>query len=316
MSKKQGPVAKKSYKEQVDEIDTSRAISEPTEADFDAVRAWGMVENPFAAVDDYSDLKAELRWLNAYQRAAHMERFHQRAIYYQQQRTAREYYSAQDRPISRNKRNFLILKKSWYIIPLEWDRFAESSCHRILDFGCGDGDALQRVANHIAKKWEKTGYPGHRIELVGIDLNPTRIKNAQTLSESPHEMISFNFKAGDIGGTKLDFEDNHFSYGMMTGVIELFNEDDAQLAMAELCRICELGLYVEDLYDDARGAYVRRDFSYLLEPHGFQIEKHHWVFTEPFTLEGTKDPLGSSPILVTQVFFAVPHSAGGTKNEK
>lgn len=291
------------YKKEIDEVDNKRrAIPEPKEAEFEAIRAWGMVENPFASVEDYSDLKLELRWLNPDHRKAHMRRFGYREIY--ASRGRQEYYKTQDRPIERNKWEYLKLKKSWYIIPLEWDRFAEADCTRIIDVGCGDGDTLQRIADHIADRWREAGSDGHAIELVGVDLNERRIENAGKLCQPPHEKITFDFQAVDAVTGKVPFEDKSFTYAVNTGVFEILDDEQAANMMGEICRVTQKGLYLEDLNDEGPGGFRRDDFNPLLKPHGFKVETRHWMFTEPFVLEGSKDPFSSTPIMRVQVFFA------------
>lgn len=277
-------------------------IAEPTPEDFEAVRAWGMIENPLIALEDYSELKMELRWLNKMQRDALLKRYAYRELH--SQRGLQKYYKEMNRPISHNKWEFLKLRKSWFIVPLEWDRFAAPDCRGIIDVGCGDGDVLQRVADHIAACWQKTGYPGHDLELVGVDLSANRTENAAMHFSSPHKKITGRFQPVDVLANPLPFEDNHFSYCVNTGVFGLLDEDQAKRMIGEICRVAEKGLYLEVLGEESPGAHPREDFSYLLEPHGFSIEQAHWVLSEPFVIEGSKDPLMSMPILRSQVFFA------------
>jgi len=279
-------------------------IPEPTDADFQAIKNWGMEESPFLALEDYSELNMELRWLNKEQRKAHLRRYLFREIH--RHRGLQDYYKNMDRPISKNKWEFLKLRKSWFIVPLEWDRFAKPDCKGVLDVGCGDGDALQRVADFIARAWEKAGYEGHEIHIFGCDLNERRVKNAQQHFVSPHPLIKGEFHQHDAVTDQLPFDKNHFSYCISTGVFGVMEDDQASLMMKEICRVTESGLYLEVLGEETPGAHFRNsdDFSQLLAPFNFNVEQAHWVLSEPFTLEGSKDPLFSMPILRSLVLFA------------
>jgi len=136
---------------------------EPTKENWDILHSWKLDENPFAAVDDYSDLKRELRWLNSLHREYWEDTILKRVGFIQESKTNFEdYYKILIRPIVRERWEFLIARKAWYIMPLGWEYFLEDSC-RILDLGCGDGDTIQRIINYTCGHFQKNGIHGAEI---------------------------------------------------------------------------------------------------------------------------------------------------------
>jgi len=115
---------------------------------------------------------------------------------------------------------------------------------RVLDVGCGEGDMLRRV-----HRWARRG--GHRLELVGIDLNPLGIEAAR--AATPPSM-AIDYRVADAFGPGLDGFDlvlsSLFTHHLPDAAVVRF------LRMMERC--ASLGWFVNDLHRD-RLAY-----------HGFQ----------------------------------------------
>lgn len=277
----------------------------PEDKDFATIESWGLKEDPLKAIKDYSDLKLELRWLNPYQRDAHVVYYNKRVDYIKQ-KNFDNYYKTAEKPIDRRRWEYLKDRKAWYICPLEWDRFAAKDVKRIMDLGCGDGDVTQRVLDYIAQCWEKEGYAGHDLEVYGYDLNESRIKNAQLHVKSPHPKITIKFDACDAIGKGVPHEDNFFDYTVNTGVFEILEDEPADAFMKEMCRVTKLGIYVEDLIDEYPGGYPRDDFEGLFNAHGFTLLHDHSVFTEPFSLDGSQDPMELWPVSHDRIMFAIP----------
>jgi hypothetical protein len=273
----------------------------PEPADFQALEEWGLVADPMAAIDDYSDERAERRTDNARHQRAREE-------YVEGQSNAfgadtQAYYREMDRPIDRTKWAYLKRRKAWFHPPVGWDRFAAPGVSRIVDLGCGDGDQTQRVADHVAACWLRADYDGFPLEIVGVDLNESRLANARRHTESPHDRITLRFERGDLLAG-LAYEDHFFDYALLNGVCELFDDDQFETVLAETGRLTARGLYVRDVLEDYPGVHPRPDLPAKLEQHGFETTAHHRVFEEPFVPDGTKDPLDIWPMNVNQVLAA------------
>ena len=278
-------------------------IREPTEQDFAAIRSWGLDKNPFRAIEDYSPLKEELRWLNADNRRSFAD-YWVRRLEWTEGKTFRKYYDSAKKPIGRNKWEYLKERKAWYIMPLNWDRFADPGVQRILDLGCGDGDVTQRIADWIAARWSERGYDGHELEILGVDLNRSRVENAENLVVSPHPLITIRFAVSDSAKSSNEFADRSFDYVACTGVIEILDDSDAASILDELCRLADRGIYLEDLAEYYPGGYPRENLPELLEQRGFRIDRREIVLTEPFVVEGSLDPLRLWPIIRDVNIFA------------
>lgn len=276
---------------------------EPTEHDFATIRSWGLDENPFRAVDDHSPLKEQLRWLNAENRQSHVE-YWVRRLEWTEGKTFRTYYTKAEKPIDRNKWEYLKARKAWFIMPLGWDSFAKANIERILDLGCGDGDTTQRIADWIAERWKEQGHDGHALEIMGLDLNPSRIDNAKRLVTSPHPRISMQFSVADNVNGGIEYPDRCFDYVACTGVIEILDDADAAQILDEICRVAGRGVYIEDLADTYPGGYPRENLPKLVEQRGFETTRCELVLTEPFQIEGSSDPLELWPMQRDMNLFA------------
>jgi len=273
----------------------------PTPNDFAALNHWGLVENPLAAIEEYEEEKEELRWKNDRNQRLHNEYMERRSDWSGE--GFQEHYRSMNRPIDRVKWEFLKKRKSWYICPLLWRKFAKPGVTRILDLGCGDGGVTQRVADYTAGCWKQADYDGFPVEIVGVDLSKSRIENAKKLCSSPHPKISFLFETGDSVEEGLQFEENYFDYALATGVLEIMEDDFARRTVDELSRVVTRGIYVEDLLDEYPGGFPRPNLPELFEENGFDLTRHEKAFSEPFAEEGTLDPMDIWPTLLVQLFF-------------
>jgi SAM-dependent methyltransferase len=277
----------------------------PKKKDFEIIESWGLKDNPLKAMEDFSPDQLERRWQNPYQKAANAV-YQKKREDYISQKNFDHYYKTAEKPIDRYRWEYLKDRKAWYIMPLEWDRFAAKDVKRVLDLGCGDGDVTQRIADHIAACWAKQGYKGHKLEITGYDLNPSRISNAKLHCKSPHPDITFTFDLCDVVGKGIPHEDNYFDYAATTGVFEILEDAPAQKFMSEICRVTAKGVYVEDLAEEYPGGYPREDFETFFGRYGYKLLKKHSVLSQPFTEEGSSDPMELWPILECYIMFAVP----------
>ena len=273
----------------------------PQSEDFTTIAEWGLIENPHAAIDDFSEQKEQARWENdRHCRARQKYIQNQAQEFVDDQQT---YYRSLERPIDRTKWEYLKRRKGWFHPPVGWNRFAAPGVSRIVDLGCGDGDLTQRVADHVAATWLQTGYDGFPIEIVGVDLNESRIENAQAHTRSPHDHITLRFEQADVLDG-LAYEDDFFDYTVMNGFIEMFNDDRINDVLTEVTRLTVRGCYIRDILDDYPGMCQRPDLDSLLSRRGFSIQERHRVLKEPFVEEGTMDPLSVWPMDLNQVLFA------------
>ena len=277
---------------------------EVSDADFKEITSWGLTENPFKAVSDYSDLKKELRWLNQEHREA-WEAYIYARMDYIGDKDFDDYYKNAEKPIDQRRWNYLMNRKAWYIMPLGWDIISSNSC-RVVDIGCGDGDTVQRLINFINESWKLKNIENLKIEIVGTDLNFSRIENAKKLVKTINSNIVFEFIQADIISNGLDYENGYFDYAICTGVLEILNDQQCNSFINEMCRLTSKGIYIEDLYEKFPGGYPR-DLEVLFKPHKFYEEKIEIVFSEPFSVDKLNDPKKLWPIVVDQNVWMQKH---------
>lgn len=273
----------------------------PTPSDFRAIENWGLIEDPLAAVEDYSEKKEKRRCEN--------ERHCRARDEYQENqseefiRDSQAYYRSMDRPIDRTKWEYLKRRKAWFNPPLGWDQFSSPGVSRILDLGCGDGDITQRVADHVAASWLRAGYDGFPLEIIGVDLSQSRVHNARQHTTTPHDKITLKFAQGDaLDGLK--YKDRYFDYTLLVGLLEILDDRQTRTVLSEVGRLTSYGVYVRDVLDEYPGLAPRPDLPSTLSNYGFTTEPQERVFEEPFVEEGSKDPLSIWPMNVNQVIFA------------
>lgn len=273
----------------------------PSEKDFETLRRWGLDEDPFAAVKDYSELKKELRWLNPDHRELWEKYVYTRAEQIGKD-SHEEYYRFVKKPIERLRWEYLKARKAWYIMPLGWDNFAKQTC-TVLDAGCGDGDTIQRIMDYVLKIWQKNKITDKKLHLVGIDLNESRIENANKLVVSPDPRITFEFSAVDVNKDGFPYKDKHFDFSMCTGVFEILEDEPCMRFADEMTRVTKSGIYIEDLFDRFPGGYPRV-LEPILEARGFKVKEKLIVLSEPFDIGKSSDPMKIWPVMVDQNIWA------------
>ena len=274
---------------------------DPTPEAFAALATWPNAKDPLAAIGRYSEMQRALRWLKPSHRKAHRE-YQQRRADWVRERDFETYFKDTDRTIDRRHWEYLKARKSWYIMPFEWDRFAQPGVRRLLDLGCGDGDVTQRMAEWIARRWKASG-GGQPLEIVGIDLSESRIGNARRLCVPPDPRIRFTFLAADVTAG-LPYPERYFDYGVCSGVFEILDDISAAKFANALCDSVEKGIHIEDLLDRYPGGFPREDLGGLLRPNGFRVTLRSVVLTEPFSLSTEPDLCHLWPILRDQNLWA------------
>ncbi len=270
--------------------------------DFDEIDSWGLERDPFAAVADYSELKRELRWLNPEHRDSFVEYIYKRMEYIGG-KNFDDYYKRAQKPIDRERWDYLKRRKAWFIMPLGWNRMADQSC-RVTDLGCGDGDTVQRLIEFIDGEWKKMSVSDRRVHIVGLDLNASRVENARKLVTSPNPNITFEFHTADIVGEGLGYGDRSFEFALCTGVLEILEDQPCMRFLDEICRVAGRGIYIEDLFEKFPGGYPRENLGELLETRGFRIRNRRVVLSEPFDVARLRDPKRLWPVMVDQNIWA------------
>lgn len=276
----------------------------PTEHAWKVIRSWNVEEHPFIAVEDYSEFKKELRWLNPDHRQLWEEIILKRLEFIKESESNFEnYYKASANPIARDRWEYLTARKAWYIMPLGWEHFLERSC-KIIDLGCGDGDTIQRIIHYIQNHFKKENITDRKVHLVGLDLNPTRVENAKKLVQSPNSNITFEFDVADITGKGLQYKDDEFDFAVSTAVLEVLDGGAFNFYMNEMCRVARRGIYVEDLSDQYPGGFPRTDLPDHFKQRNFKVTHNHYIFNQPFDVASLRDPLKMFPIMLVQNLWA------------
>ena len=279
---------------------------EANQEDFKKINDWGLTNNPFKAVEDFSERKKEFRWLNPEHREAYAK-YIQKRLEYIGQKDFDYYYKVAVKPIDRTRWEYLMNRKSWYIMPLGWKNFAING-GIIADFGCGDGDTIQRIINFVEKYWKENNIDGKKIHIVGFDLNQSRIDNAKKLVSCSNQNITFEFQQRDIVTNGFEQKDGFFNYSVITGVLEIIDDKSFKKFLDEVCRVTNKGLYVEDLFEKFPGGFPRDNLNEELQKRKFEVKKKHIILSEPFDIDKLQDPMKLWPIILVQNIWAEKNS--------
>lgn len=275
------------------------------ENDFETIMAWGVGEDPFASVKDFTWAKVENRGLNPEQAAA-IEAYISARNNYIKSKDFDNYYKTAEKPIDKLRWKYLKDRKAWYIIPLNWELIARNG-GAVIDLGCGDGDTIQRLADYVSTFWVNNDIEPKDLHIVGIDLNSSRITNARNHVESPHSSIKIEFMQGDAVTEKLPFDDNYFDFSLACGVLEILDDVQFKTYMNELCRVTEYGIYIEDLYEQFPGGYPRQFLGEHFIKRGFSVARKEIIMSEPFSTLRLQDPKRIWPIFLVQILWLEKH---------
>ena len=275
---------------------------EVTDNDFKIIEKWGLEEEPFKAVSDFSERKKELRWLNPEHRDQYVKYIYDRFGYIGN-KNFDNYYKTAEKPIDQKRWKYLMKRKAWFIMPLGWDRIAEIGGN-VADFGCGDGDTVQRLIDFIEKYWSQKNIQDKKIHIIGLDLNASRIENAKKYVKSNNQNITFEFQTIDISGEGLKYEKNYFDFGIITGVIEILEDSVLDYFLDEVCKTISRGLFIEDLFEKFPGGIPRDNIDVLLSKRKFKVKKRHIILSEPFDVDKLQDPMKLWPIMLDQNIWA------------
>ena len=104
---------------------------------------------------------------------------------------------------------------------------------RVLDVACGEGDMLRRLY-----RWGQR--TGHRLELVGLDLNPLGIEAARAATP---DGMAIEFRVGDAFDPALE------PFDVVISSLFTHHLDDTQIAafLRMMERTAQLGWFINDL---------------------------------------------------------------------
>ncbi len=279
-----------------------RDLENLTEDEFKKIESWGLDENPFAAVDDFSFLKSEQRWENKEQIFAYNEYVRKRNEYIKTS-DFDNYYREVERPIERIRWEYLMKRKAWFITPLGWEEIALNGGN-VADLGMGDGDVIQRLIDFCLDFWKKNNIQSVHLSITGIDLNFSRVENAKNLVKNSDDRITCNFHQGDFVTEKLEYKEKYFDYSLVCGVFEILDDIQFSNALKEISRVTNKGIYIEDVYEKFPGGHPRDTLGKSLLENGFKTQKRHVILTEPFNKKELQDPRKLWPNLLDQNIWA------------
>lgn len=283
-------------------ISMSGDLDNLTDYDFSVIKSWNLDNDPFAAIKDFSSTKTERRWLAKDQNEVYQNYVSKRNNYILE-KDFDNYYKKADKPIDYLRWKYLMLRKAWFIMPLGWTNIANKG-GEIADFGCGDGDTVQRLIDFTNRYWIENNINDKKIHITGIDLNSSRIENAKKLVKSNNENITFEFHQGSFVGEKLKFPDQYFNSSLVTGVFEILDDDQFAYALNEITRVTSFGIYIEDLFEKFPGGYPRDTLGKSLYERDFLTKERHVIMSEPFSEESLQDPRKLWPNLLDQNIWA------------
>ena len=266
------------------------------------VKKWKLSSNPFKAIDDYNELKTEQRWGNR----EHFDEFNKnfnRRKKISPKKNVFKYYKNANLLIDEKTWNYLRLRKPYYIMPLGWENIAKNG-GKIIDMGCGDGDVVQNLIDFIKKHWKKNKIKPKKIQIIGVDLNRSRIKNANRFVKSNSKYIKTVFLVGDLTKKNSNlFKKKFFDYCICTAVLEMLDSNKFENFLNNISKFVKKGLYIQELVEKFPGGYPRENLNLYLLKRGFKIKKKYKIFSQPFDKNKLFRPKISA-ILIHQNIYA------------
>lgn len=273
----------------------------PSQDDFNKVKEWGHIEDPFAAVKDFSFTKLERRWLNPEQQEAYDKYVDARNDYIEDA-DFDNYYRKAKKPLGKLHWEYLKLRKSWFQMPLGWDNIARKG-GVVYDLGCGDGDTTQLLIDFVLRYWDQNNINDVEVEINGFDLNESRIENAKKLVSSEDKRITYNFEVADLYEPLIN---GAADFALICGVVEILKQDKLELFISNVCNTVSSGIYVEDLFEQFPGGYPNDKIGMLFARNNFETIRREVVMTEPFNETHLMDPMRIWPNHIDQNLWIEP----------
>ena len=158
---------------------------------------------------------------------------------------------------------------------------------RVIDAGCGSGILALSAA-----------LLGFR-DVRGFDNDPEAVRVSGENAALNGLADRVEFFVGDLVGG-LGVADGAYDFGLITGVLEILEDELYAKFVAESCRVVKKGIYIEDLFEEFPGGYPRDNLHEEFAKHGYAQKLRHVVLSEPFDVEKVRDPMKLWPMLLDQ----------------
>ena len=259
---------------------------------FKILKSWGLDKNPYRAIDDYSETKAEQRHLNKDWKILYTKYVNKRKIWTEGKDHKKFYRKTYNKPIDKWTWEYLRMRKRYFQMPLGWEKIVKSG-GTIVDVGCGDGDFVQNFID-FAEKIIKKQKIKKKIYILGVDVNASRIKNAQKLVKTKVSNISFEFKCEDFSKIKI----KNFDHAFASGLFGILDEKEFKKFVNKLEKKITKSIYIEEILEPFPGGFPRYHMGKYFNK--FKVMKKYKIFTEPLNLKKIEDPKKLWPIHIVQ----------------
>jgi|TARA_Y100000389_G_C17461496_1_gene522090 ubiquinone/menaquinone biosynthesis C-methylase UbiE len=276
-----------------------------TQKQFNEILKWKLKSNPFKAIEDFSELKTELRWENKENFREFKKNSNTRKNMLSNKKIFK-HYKKTDKTIDRISWNYLRERKPYYIMPLGWDIMAKNGGN-IIDVGCGDGDTIQNLIDYILRTWKRKKIKPKKINIVGCDISNSRLENAKRFVKSDSKYIKVKFINVDLTKKNVRlYKNNSFDFCICTGFLDMLNQTSFNNFMTNINKIVKKGIYVQDLLEHFPGGFPRENLGMELFKKGFKTKKKYKIFNQPFSKKKLLKPIIAA-ILLVQNLYAEKH---------
>ena len=272
-----------------------------TKKQLNEILRWKLKINPFKATQDFSELKAELRWENNQNLREFKKNSNTRKNMLSNKKIFK-HYKKTNKTIDSSSWNYLRERKLYYIMPLGWDIIAKKGGN-IIDAGCGDGDTIQNLIDYILRTWKKNNIKPKNINIFGCDISNSRLENARRFVKTKSKYIKVKFINLDLSKKNITlFKKNFFDYCICTGFLDMLNPISFENFMTNISKIVKRGIYIQDLLEHFPGGFPRENLGMELFKRGFKIKEKYKIFNQPFNKKKLLEPVISAILLVQNLY--------------
>jgi SAM-dependent methyltransferase len=259
---------------------------------FKIIKGWGLDKNPYRAIDDYSETKAEQRHLNKDWKSLYTKYVNKRKIWTEGRDHKKFYRKTYNKPIDKWTWEYLRKRKQYFQMPLGWEKIVKSG-GTIIDVGCGDGDFVQNFIDYAEKIIKKKKLKS-KIYIHGIDVNHSRVENAKKLVSSKLPNIKFSFKCADFAKTNI----SKFDHAFASGLFGILDDKEFSKFVQKLEKNIKKTIYIEEILEPFPGGFPRYHMGKYFKK--FKVLEKHKIFTEPLNLKKIEDPKKLWPVHIVQ----------------